>query len=164
VLDLSDDWLLLSINRHPEGGSPVEHRQYWLYSRQQRTVYFLHIERVAEHLDGAWRVQRGDGVWRPVDNRLEQDFFETINTLVDPHASKLIQRASVPSERLCHLSSEVLEKCQLIAGIDYAAQDKRHGEMREMKYQKKYGPRGPGLILISTVSPNLIYSKEPRHG
>jgi hypothetical protein len=45
-----------------------------------------------------------------------------------------------------------------------AAQDKRHREMREMKYQKKYGPRGPGLILISTVSPNLIYSKEPRHG
>ena len=56
--DLSDDWLLVALERHPPGAILVHH---WLYSRRRATVHLLHVDEIAYARVEAIKVQRRDG-------------------------------------------------------------------------------------------------------
>jgi len=160
LLDLSPDWLLVSVARHPEGGSGAVRRQYWLYDRHGRVLHLLHAETVARMTDGGWKVQKGTGPWRDPDDAAERDFLDTLARLLGPEACDVVRLSSVPADRLAHPPPEVLTECQRISGIDYPAEEAARSERRERGYRERYGPRQKGLLSISTASIELIYADE----
>lgn len=162
LLDLSGDWLLLSIERHPEGGSGIVRRQYWLYDRRGRVLNLLHADTVAKITDGQWKVQRGNGPWRDVDITLEKDFFDTVGRQLGSEALASIRQSGILDDRLAHPPPEVFAECQLICGIDYVTEEAQRRERHERTYLQKYGPRESGIRSISTAAIELIYADEEK--
>lgn len=160
LLDLSSEWLLLSVARHPAGGAGVIRRQYWLYRRREHVLYLLHAETVATVRDGQWKVQAEGEPWRDPDETLETDFYKTVTRILGPEASVIVKQSDVPADALAYPAPEVLKECQSICEVDYQVEETRRREERQKTYMKRYGPRQPGLFSISTRGLELVYADE----
>src|SRR5713101_8700083 len=91
LLDLSDNWLLISLERHPFGGSETVREQYWLYSRNDRSVHLLLDEDVMRPETGPIKMRRGDGPWQDADKSLEENFSRVVENLLGAEAMKRIE-------------------------------------------------------------------------
>lgn len=161
LLDLAANWLLLAVNRHPEGGSGLVRRQYWLHDRSHRVLHLLHAETVQSVKNPEQMVKSGDGPWQDVDDSLERGFVEMIGLHLGPESIEVVMRSSTPAERLAHPNPEVLGECGAICKIDCVAEEKRHREDQEATYFKKYGPRRTQPSLLPAISASgieIIYS------
>lgn len=165
LLDLSENWLLISIERHPFGGSEKVREQYWLYSRKDRTIHLLHDEDVMSPETGPIKFRRGDGRWEDADKSLEEDFRRVVESLLGTDAMRCIERMiGSPDDALCFAHSEVLAKCETISGIDYKSAEENRSKLKEKTYLKKYGPRthkGPAGIAMAPGI-RIVLSKESK--
>lgn len=153
LLDLSDDWLLLRIERHPSGGSNVVLDQHWLYSRHGRKLYLLHLETIQYPKTGDVKVQFGDGPWQKADEGLQTDFKGTVEKILGAEGVNVLEKAVQLQETgLWDPPPEIFTKCKEITGTDHQAEERKHLELRERHYLKKYGPRQPsgkpGIALV----------------
>jgi len=153
LLDLSDNWLLISLERHPFGGSETVREQYWLYSRNDRSVHLLLDEDVMRPETGPIKMRRGDGPWQDADKSLEENFSRVVENLLGAEAMKRIERMiGSADDSLCFAHPKVLAKCKTISGIDYTADEESRNRLKEKTYLKKYGPRthkGPAGIAMA---------------
>ena len=165
LLDLSENWLLVSIERHPYGGAETVREQYWLYSKKDRSIHLLHDEDVTYPETGPIKVKRGDGPWKDSDKSLEEAFRRVVEDLLGADAMKRIDRnIGSPEDGLCMAPSEVLAKCKAISGIDYEAEEESRRKLREKAYLEKYGPRthrgSAGIAMAPGI--RMVVKKETK--
>ena len=92
-LDLDENWLLLSLERHPFLGSQQVTDQYWLYSRRDRTLRLLHWEPMVNPNLGEVKVRQRDGSWQDPEATSQNSFQESVVRLMGVDALKRLERA-----------------------------------------------------------------------
>lgn len=158
ILNLSGDWLLLSVKRHPTGGTGIDRRQYWLYDHRNHILRLLRSETVVQ-CEGEWRALSKDGVWSGVSDRLETDFFKMVDSTLGSEAVTAFRLSGESQDRLCNPPVEVSTECALICGFDYFTEERKRRHIRELECFKKYGERkltAPTISMASGIE--LIYS------
>ncbi len=152
MLDLSDNWFLLSVERHPYGGRDTVLIQYWLYSKHGRRVRRLHTETIMYPKMGETKVRHGEGPWQNPEAAAQEEFQTTVVRLLGTEALEALEKAIQYQESgLCFAPPEVLKKCELVTGIDSELKENAERRNREKSYQSKYGPRpskGPAGVAI----------------
>ena len=161
LLDLSDDWLLVALERHPQGTILVHH---WLYSRRRATVHLLHVAEVVYVRPEAIKVQRGDGPWTEPGSALEDDFNRRAKSLLGEAAMASLRRLVLSQDSgVCGEDEEVIAQCEEISGIPYRTQEAERRQARESGYRRKYGPPTlpPGIGFLPDRM-RLDYVREKR--
>src|SRR5438552_12130401 len=160
-LDLSADWLLLAIERHPLKSTGAVLVQYWLYSRKVKTLRLLTSGRdvlTQAVVGGDVHVKHGDGPWQTPDSEAETDFWATVRKHLGANAAEEIQRSIAPQESgLLDPPPDVLEECHRLTGIDVAASEHRAVAARGKVYIEKYGqqPGTPGVHWVTDAGIRL---------
>ncbi len=159
LLDISANWLLAGVDRHPEGGSGVVRTQFWLYGRAERDLHLLLAQTRARITQGHWAVSGPDNQWRAPSEDDERDFYQAVLAELGAGAVERIRAATRPQEALCPTSKELLEAIAEVSGVDYAAEEQLRRHARERMYRARYGPHA-GPPAISTAAVVLVYADE----
>ena len=154
-LDLWSDWLLFALERHPQKGKGPVLVQYWLYSREAKSLRLLkHRDSIDYPEVGPVKVMR-NGEWGDPDASDEADFYRTIEVHLGGDAAKQICGSIEPQTAgllsALGLPSAVLDECREVTRIDIAAAEAKNQQRRERGDADRYGPqRGtPGLRWIT---------------
>jgi len=139
LLNLSDDRLLLSLERHPQGSGPVR-VQFWLYDKATRTLRLLnHRETVQEAILVGKPKRYVAGKWEEVDEMEQNDFLQTVKHYLSAKGAKAIQEHFRPQAGYLDPPEEIWAQCKTVTGIDYQAQEVSARDGREQEYRKLQG-------------------------
>jgi hypothetical protein len=165
LLDVDDNLLLLTVPRHPFGGSAVVLEQWWLYRKDEKTLELLLVEEIGKVETLGVKVQSGGGPWRDADESAEQDFFAHVETLLGKDAVDVLKRMSQVQEGvLCHANDAAYALVREMTGIDVADLERRAREAREAVWRRQYGapPGPPGVSLAVDARIRLGFAREDK--
>lgn len=156
-LDIDEGRLLLSIERHPQGGNGLIHVQYWLHDHDAKTLRLLEERSLVQDpvLTGPMQVFKS-GKWQPIDTNREDAFFDEVESWLGRDFRHTIAKSfsSQESGLISHntLSEKINEQIKLLTGTDIHQREVEESQKREARYLTKYGSQQrnapPGIYIV----------------
>ena len=162
---LSENQLLISLERHPHGGKPPFIRQYWAYDSKELTLTMVpYAEKITPigNKDG-WKVSIGNGRCEQMANVNEDSFYKMLKKELSPKASKNFQKEFNVVIRgdsvslLEQIPKEVSNFCKTWAGIDLIEREKQARlELEKIAFEKFGEDTRPPAIYLDPESISAI--------
>lgn len=153
-LDFGDDWLLIELERHPEGGKSGPIHQFWLFSGNLKKVILLpYSQQEISVVFGEEKVDNGDGIWRTPSETNRSSFEKKLKEELGHKAVKEFFRVAALDTRAALIESiptEIDVLCERITGFVPSNIETSARADREKIYESKYGPTKGNGISIST--------------
>lgn len=141
VRKLSDNYLLLSVDRHPGKGVRPSRVLYWLYDDASRSARLLHHRESIQQASLVGKPKRFvAGKWEEIDDVQQTDFLNIVEKHLGTKGVRAIKEHFKPQETgYLEPPEQVWHQCNSLTGRDFQAEQKQAYECREKEYQQLQG-------------------------
>lgn len=138
---LSDNYLLLSVDRHPGKGTRPSRVLYWLYDDASRSAHLLHHRESVQQASLVGKPKRFvAGKWEEIDDVQQTDFLNIVEKYLGTKGVRAVKEHFKPQETgYLEPPKEVWDQCNSLTDTDFQAEGKKAHECREKEYQQLRG-------------------------
>lgn len=137
---LSDNYLLLSVDRHPGKGARPSRVLFWLYDDARRSARLLGYRESVQKASLVGKPKRFvAGKWEEIDDVQQADFLNIVEKYLGTKGVRAVKEHFKPQETgYLEPPEEVWDQCNSLTDTDFHAEQKQAHESREKEYQQMH--------------------------